>query len=91
MQSVCLILPADKFDSLSLDCLHGVAELNVTAVEPNPSASPLSEHPNVFLSPHASTSLEGYGERVTQLFVDNLARWRSGSPLQNVVNPNDGY
>ena len=67
------------------------AILDVTAIEPNPPDSPLWEHPNVYLSPHSSTSMEGYGERVIELFLSNLARWRANEPLQNVVDPGLGY
>lgn len=67
------------------------AILDVTAVEPNPPESPLWEHPNVHLSPHASTSVDGYGERIIDLFLENLARWRANEPLRNVVDPKLGY
>ncbi|MCB1742573.1 MAG: D-2-hydroxyacid dehydrogenase [Gammaproteobacteria bacterium] len=67
------------------------AVLDVTAVEPNPPESPLWHHPSVHLSPHSSTSMEGYGERLVELFLDNLARWQAGEPLRNVVDPGLGY
>ena len=67
------------------------AILDVTAAEPNPADSPLWHHRAVHLTPHSSTSMEGYGERLIQLFVDNLARWRTGQPLHNVVDPRLGY
>jgi len=68
-----------------------VAILDVTAVEPNPPESRLWDHPAVRLSPHSSTSMEGYGERLAELFLENLARWRAGEPLRNVVDPELGY
>jgi phosphoglycerate dehydrogenase-like enzyme len=67
------------------------AVLDVTAAEPNPPDSPLWHHPQVHLSPHASTSMDGYGERVVELFLANLARWRAGETLRNIVDPRLGY
>lgn len=73
----------------------GYAVLDVTAVEPNPPTSNLWHHPRVLLSPHASTSMEGYGARLVALFLKNVARWHEsgGDPqsLMNVVDPALGY
>ena len=60
------------------------AILDVTAVEPNPPESPLWAHPDVHLSPHSSTSMEGYGDRLIDLFLDNYARLERGEAFKNV-------
>jgi len=67
------------------------AVLDVTAVEPNPPDSPLWHHPGVYLSPHSSTSMDGYDERLAYLFLQNFARWQAGQSLRNVVDPDFGY
>ena len=67
------------------------AVLDVTAVEPNPPESPLWDHPQVVLTPHASTSMEGYGDRLMDLFIDNIGRYQRGESLRNVVDPQYGY
>ncbi|MBT6275552.1 MAG: D-2-hydroxyacid dehydrogenase, partial [Chromatiales bacterium] len=63
---------AALLEALDKGC-PAAAVLDVTAVEPNPTTSPLWAHPNVYLSPHSSTSMEGYGERLIGLFLNNLA------------------
>lgn len=67
------------------------AGLDVFEVEPLPPESPLWEMPNVILSPHISGATDRYSARFTDLFLDNLARWRAGEPLRNVVDPARGY
>lgn len=67
------------------------AVLDVTAVEPNPGNSPLWHHPQIHLTPHSSTSMEGYGDRLLDLFLDNVARWQRGDSLRNVVDPELAY
>ena len=51
--------------------------------EPLPAASPFWDLPNVIVTPHIAGEPAGYAERVvTQVFADNLARYRAGQPLQ---------
>ncbi|MEM7250826.1 MAG: D-2-hydroxyacid dehydrogenase [Pseudomonadota bacterium] len=69
----------------------GWAVLDVTAVEPNPPESPLWTHPRVLLSPHSSTSMDGYAERIVALFIGNLNRWVAREHLYNIVDPRLGY
>jgi phosphoglycerate dehydrogenase-like enzyme len=64
----------------------GGAILDVTDPEPLPPDSPLWDLPNVWVSPHSSSVLDGYMEAVVDLFVDNLRRYLSGEPLRNVVD-----
>jgi phosphoglycerate dehydrogenase-like enzyme len=59
------------------------AGLDVCEVEPLPTDSPLWEMPNVILSPHiAGGGSTGYLMH-KKLFVENLARLRTGGPLVN--------
>lgn len=67
------------------------AGLDVTDHEPLDPASPLWTMPNVYLSPHTSGNTTRYGERLMDLFLDNLDRYRTGRPLLNVVDPLRGY
>jgi len=70
----------------------GGACLDVFAEEPLPHASPLWDLPNVFISPHNSSgSTDGLNKRRNAIFLENLRRFDSGEPLQNVVDINRGY
>lgn len=69
----------------------GGAALDVFATEPLPAESPLWTLPNVIMSPHISGMTLRYSQRLTDLLLDNLARFREGRPLRNVVDPARGY
>ena len=77
-------------DALRAGPLGGVA-LDVTAQEPLPADSPLWSQPNVILSPHLSGASDRYSERLTDLLLDNIARYREGRPLRNLVDVARGY
>jgi phosphoglycerate dehydrogenase-like enzyme len=62
------------------------AALDVFDVEPLPPAHPLWSTENVVISPHMSGDLVGWEEEVVRHFLDNLARWRAGDPLRDVVD-----
>ncbi|MDJ0868035.1 MAG: D-2-hydroxyacid dehydrogenase, partial [Myxococcota bacterium] len=63
----------------------GGAGLDVFEVEPLPAESPLWGMPNVIVTPHSSGTNPGNQERVIELFLDNLGRYRRGEPLRNEV------
>ncbi len=62
------------------------AALDVFAVEPLPSDSPLWEMPNVIISPHSASTAETENAKITRIFCDNLRAYLSGQPLINVLN-----
>lgn len=67
------------------------AGLDVFEDEPLPASSPLWTMPNVIISPHVSGSSDRIAARFTDLFLENIARYRAGRPLLNVVDPAVGY
>jgi phosphoglycerate dehydrogenase-like enzyme len=67
------------------------AALDVFDQEPLPSAHPFWRMPNVLLSPHTADRVEGFLEPAVDCFLDNLARFRKGEPLRNVVDKHAGY
>ena len=67
------------------------AALDVFETEPLPSDSPLWRMPNVIVSPHMSGDLEGWEERVVDVFARNLDRFLRREPLSNVVDKSRGY
>jgi phosphoglycerate dehydrogenase-like enzyme len=69
----------------------GGAGLDVFEHEPLPDDSPLWTLKNVIVTPHFAGATPHYAERVTDIFVDNLARYRRGEPLRNVVDKARAY
>ena len=67
------------------------AALDVFASEPLAAESPLWKLPNMIVSPHVSGMTHRYGSRLADLLLDNLARYRAGQPLRNVVDRERGY
>ncbi len=67
------------------------AGFDVTAREPLPPDSPLWDMPNVILSPHISGLTLRYSDRLTTLLLENIARYRAGQPLINLVDITRGY
>jgi len=63
----------------------GGAGLDVFAVEPLPTGSPLWDLPNVIVTPHNSAAAPGTGRAVEEIFLDNLRRDRAGEPKRNVA------
>ena len=67
------------------------AALDVFATEPLPESHPLWAMDNVIVTPHCSSVYDGWAEKSVQMFAENLARYRQGAPLTNVVDPVRGY
>jgi phosphoglycerate dehydrogenase-like enzyme len=67
------------------------AALDVFATEPLPADHPLWGYDNVAITPHCAAVHDGWDVKSVRMFADNLARYRNGEPLENVVNPERGY
>lgn len=85
-----LVVEPDLVAALAEGRIAGAA-LDVFATEPLPETSPLWELPGVIVSPHMSGDLIGWRESLVAVFRDNLARYRAGEPLRNVVDKSLGY
>lgn len=85
-----LIVQDALVDALRGGHLAGAA-LDVFEREPLPADSPLWELPGVIVSPHMSGDILGWRDELEALFVDNLARYRSGEQLQNIVDKTLGF
>jgi phosphoglycerate dehydrogenase-like enzyme len=67
------------------------AAIDVARAEPLPPEDPLWSAPNIYISPHSSTSGEGYAGRAFDLFCRNFARFVNDEPLENVIDLTSGY
>ncbi len=67
------------------------AGLDTFSTEPLPPDSPFWSLPNVFITPHCSGFSPQVTERIIALFLDNLTRYRTGTPLRNLVDKQAGY
>ena len=79
-----LVVETDLIEALRSGHLRA-AVLDVTRVEPLPADDPLWDTPNLYLSPHTSTSLDRYADNLVDLAADNLTRYVEGQPLRNEV------
>jgi hypothetical protein len=61
------------------------------ASAPTSGAWPVPLAPNVIVSPHMSGDFLGWDTALTGLFRLQLARYRAGEPLANVVDKQLGY
>ncbi|WP_066942842.1 2-hydroxyacid dehydrogenase [Microtetraspora fusca] len=61
------------------------AALDVTAPEPLPSDHPLWTAPGVFITPHVAGSTPASLRRTRKLICDQIARYISGEPLENII------
>ena len=77
-------------DVLSRGVIRGAA-LDVFATEPLPPAHPFFVLENVLLSPHCADRTATWLAEALALFLDNLARFRAGTPLLHVVDKSLGY
>jgi phosphoglycerate dehydrogenase-like enzyme len=65
------------------------AVLDVTDPEPLPADDPLWSAPGLLLTPHVAGPTTQLRERVLELVLAQVVRYRDGNPLENVVT--DGY
>jgi phosphoglycerate dehydrogenase-like enzyme len=59
--------------------------------EPLPASSPLWDASGLIITPHTSWSSGRVLDRSIELFCDNLARYRDGREMLNLVDPEAGY
>ncbi|NIH78791.1 D-2-hydroxyacid dehydrogenase [Amycolatopsis viridis] len=85
-----LVVTGDLIEALRSGAIAGAA-LDVFDTEPLPADSPLWTMPRVLISPHMSGDFLGWRDTLIELFADNFHRWRTGTPLRNVVDKQLGY
>lgn len=69
----------------------GLAVLDVTAVEPLASDSPLWDLRNVIIAPHTAAISPHEPRKIAELFAENARRLLDGEPLLNVVDTVEFY
>ena len=67
------------------------AALDVFEREPLREESPLWAMENVIVSPHICGDFEGWEHDVVSVFAQNLRRYVSGEPLENLVDKSKGH
>jgi phosphoglycerate dehydrogenase-like enzyme len=77
-------------EALASGSIAGAA-LDVVHPEPLPAGHALWNMENVIITPHMSGDTEDYLDDLGKLFVDNLKLYRTGEPLQNVVDKELGF
>ncbi len=85
-----LVVESDLVAALESKAIAG-AGLDVTEIEPLPTTSPLWDLPNVIITPHVGAQSAVRVDTSTRFFCENLRRFRSGQPLQNVVDKRLGF
>lgn len=85
-----LVVEPALVDALRRGHLRAAA-IDVARTEPLPADDPLWDAPNLLISPHSSTSGEGYASRAFDLLCTNLERFVQGAPLVNRVDLSGGY
>lgn len=76
----------------SLDSQHlAGAGVDVTDPEPLPNGHPLWKFENAIITPHVATQGRLGGELRLQLYRENIARFRAGEKLRNVVDMKKEY
>ncbi len=76
--------------ALNQAVIRGTA-LDVFETEPLPSDHPFYRMENVLLSPHCADHTMGWMELAVKQFIENFERFRTGQPLENVVDKTAGY
>lgn len=67
------------------------AALDVFEEEPLPEDHPLWDLPNVLITAHMAGDFVGWRTALSEQFLDNFKRWRTGQPLFNRVDKTLGY
>jgi phosphoglycerate dehydrogenase-like enzyme len=69
----------------------GGAALDVFDREPLEPDSPVWDLPNLLITPHVAGNRRDYWTAATDLFIENLHRYRAAQPLLNLVDKEAGY
>jgi D-3-phosphoglycerate dehydrogenase len=85
-----LVVEEDLAAALRSGRLWG-AGVDVTAVEPLAAESPLWDLPNIIITPHVGGQRASRIDDMTGLFCENIARYRAGRPLLNLVDKRLGF
>ncbi len=85
-----IVEEAALLDALASGAIGG-AGLDVTPQEPLPDGHPLWSMSNVVVTPHASGGSPARGDRIVDLFCENLRRLLSGEELLSVIDKDKGY
>jgi glyoxylate/hydroxypyruvate reductase A len=83
-----LQVDADILAALEAGELYA-ASLDVFETEPLPAASPLWQHPRVVVTPH--NAAESAPAAIARYALRQRCAYRSGGPLENLVNRGRGY
>lgn len=78
-----IVVTAALVDALNAGKIR--AALDVTDPEPLPTGHPLWQCPNLLITPHVAASSPQFGPRAMRIAGEELRRYVSGEPLQNIV------
>lgn len=85
-----VVIEAALLAALRDGTIRGAA-LDVYEKEPLPPDHPFYQMENVLLSPHCADHTTGWMELAVTQFIENFERFRSGQPLEFVVDKHAGY
>ncbi len=85
-----VVIESDLISALNQRIIRGAA-LDVFEQEPLPADHPFHKMENVLLSPHCADHTTGWMELAVRQFMANFERFRSGQPLDFVVDKTSGY
>jgi phosphoglycerate dehydrogenase-like enzyme len=99
MKPTALFINVGRGSTVDTEALVGalesgtIAGAGIDAVDPEPLPGdhPLWSMPNVVITPHIAGVSPNRAERNTRLFLENLRRYRDGTPLESVVDYDAGY
>ncbi len=85
-----VVVERDLVDAIDRGRLAGAA-VDVTEIEPLPPESRLWDLPGVLITPHVAGQSIRRLDRMTELLVQNLTRFRARSQLLNVIDKELGF
>jgi phosphoglycerate dehydrogenase-like enzyme len=85
-----VIEEAPLIEALENNRIRGAA-LDVFTVEPLPPGHAFYRLKNMLLSPHTTDHVQDFMHLAVECFLENMRLFRSGQPLQNIVDKRAGY